>query len=223
MDQQITAVIINRKEHKLKVFSKLTFKIRDKNNHLPPICLWNNLNLPCSSQSPERLWLPPGPVCGGGDAGCVLSDGPAMVRRSHRALHLPCQQPEAGVRVFGPRRAAQVPGHPRAALHGPHDLHPDGLLCLHDLCAKGQWMNSKKIIYQKSLISSLIDIRLQTSSCNMATDPDYLSVCLQFIPMPVLYGVFLYMGASSLRGIQVSPDSACWCLIRRTNWEKDAR
>lgn len=27
--------------------------------------------------------------------------------------------------------------------------------------------------------------------------------CFQFIPMPVLYGVFLYMGASSLRGIQV--------------------
>lgn len=26
----------------------------------------------------------------------------------------------------------------------------------------------------------------------------------QFIPMPVLYGVFLYMGASSLKGIQVS-------------------
>lgn len=33
--------------------------------------------------------------------------------------------------------------------------------------------------------------------------------CLQFIPMPVLYGVFLYMGASSLRGIQVSVTSAC--------------
>lgn len=28
-------------------------------------------------------------------------------------------------------------------------------------------------------------------------------VSLQFIPMPVLYGVFLYMGASSLKGIQV--------------------
>lgn len=27
---------------------------------------------------------------------------------------------------------------------------------------------------------------------------------LQFIPMPVLYGVFLYMGVASLSGIQVS-------------------
>jgi len=28
----------------------------------------------------------------------------------------------------------------------------------------------------------------------------------QFIPMPVLYGVFLYMGVSSLKGIQVKSD-----------------
>lgn len=31
-----------------------------------------------------------------------------------------------------------------------------------------------------------------------------VSAVLQFIPMPVLYGVFLYMGVSSLKGIQVS-------------------
>lgn len=30
-----------------------------------------------------------------------------------------------------------------------------------------------------------------------------MSIVPQFIPMPVLYGVFLYMGASSLKGIQV--------------------
>ncbi|XP_076012952.1 electroneutral sodium bicarbonate exchanger 1 [Genypterus blacodes] len=30
----------------------------------------------------------------------------------------------------------------------------------------------------------------------------FMTKALQFIPMPVLYGVFLYMGASSLRGIQ---------------------
>lgn len=29
-------------------------------------------------------------------------------------------------------------------------------------------------------------------------------VCSQFIPMPVLYGVFLYMGVASLNGVQVS-------------------
>jgi len=31
----------------------------------------------------------------------------------------------------------------------------------------------------------------------------WLHCFFQFIPMPVLYGVFLYMGVSSLRGIQV--------------------
>lgn len=28
-------------------------------------------------------------------------------------------------------------------------------------------------------------------------------VLMQYIPMPVLYGVFLYMGVASLHGIQV--------------------
>ncbi len=31
----------------------------------------------------------------------------------------------------------------------------------------------------------------------------FMSPMLRFIPMPVLYGVFLYMGISSLRGVQV--------------------
>lgn len=86
----------------------------------------------------ERLRLPPGPVCGGGDAGGVLRDGLAVVCGGHRALHLAREQPEAGVGVLGSRGAAQIPGHPRATLHRPHDLHSDGLLCLHDLCAEGQ-------------------------------------------------------------------------------------
>ena len=86
----------------------------------------------------ERLWLSPGPVCGGGDAWRVLGDGPAMVCGSHRALHLPREQSEAGVRVLSSRRAAQVFGHPGAAFHWPNDLHPDGLLCLHDVCVEGQ-------------------------------------------------------------------------------------
>lgn len=35
---------------------------------------------------------------------------------------------------------------------------------------------------------------------------DVNSACVpQFIPMPVLYGVFLYMGVASLNGVQVSP------------------
>lgn len=40
--------------------------------------------------------------------------------------------------MLGSRGAAQVSGDQRAANHGPHDLHPDGLLSLHDVCAEGQ-------------------------------------------------------------------------------------
>lgn len=36
---------------------------------------------------------------------------------------------------------------------------------------------------------------------------------LQFIPMPVLYGVFLYMGVSSLKGIQVCLSVRLLCFI----------
>lgn len=84
------------------------------------------------------MWLPPGPVCGGRDAGRVLGDGPAVVCGRHRALHLPREQPEAGVRVLGPWGAAQIPGHPRAALHWLNDFHPDGLFCVYDVCFEGQ-------------------------------------------------------------------------------------
>lgn len=38
--------------------------------------------------------------------------------------------------------------------------------------------------------------------------PGLSDLCFQFIPMPVLYGVFLYMGVSSLQGIQVLHGSA---------------
>uniref|UniRef100_A0A8C7TK58 Anion exchange protein n=1 Tax=Oncorhynchus mykiss TaxID=8022 RepID=A0A8C7TK58_ONCMY len=41
----------------------------------------------------------------------------------------------------------------------------------------------------------------------------FLAPILQFIPMPVLYGVFLYMGVASLSGIQV-------CRDQKTFWER---
>lgn len=48
----------------------------------------------------------------------------------------------------------------------------------------------------------------------------------QFIPMPVLYGVFLYMGVSSLKGIQVSLSPAVFedtaALLFRTAQESGA-
>lgn len=35
-------------------------------------------------------------------------------------------------------------------------------------------------------------------------------VLMQYIPMPVLYGVFLYMGVASLHGIQVRETRKVW-------------
>lgn len=98
----------------------------------------DELRLPVCVLVAEGLWLPPGPSGGGGDAGRVLHHGPAVVRGSNRALHLPRQQSEAGVGVRGARRAAEVPGHQRAEGHRLHDLRPDGLLRLHDLSPQGE-------------------------------------------------------------------------------------
>lgn len=81
----------------------------------------------------ERLWLPPGSVCGGCDAGCVFTDGSALVCSSYSAFYLTREQPEAGVRECSPRRAAEVSRHQRAAVHGAYDFRHDGMLSLHDL------------------------------------------------------------------------------------------
>lgn len=54
------------------------------------------------------------------------------------------------------------------------------------------------------------DIPLLVIECSTAGRPNETNywhnhfILPQFIPMPVLYGVFLYMGASSLKGIQVT-------------------
>lgn len=92
----------------------------------------------CFSPPLERLWVPPGSIHGGGHAWCVLFNGLALVRSCHRTLNHPRQQPKAWIRVLGSRGAAQIPRNQRAALYRPHDLHPHGLLCLHDICAEGQ-------------------------------------------------------------------------------------
>lgn len=41
-------------------------------------------------------------------------------------------------------------------------------------------------------------------SCRLPWGKGRVFPCPQYIPMPVLYGVFLYMGVASLNGIQVS-------------------
>lgn len=68
-----------------------------------------------------------------------------MVRGSDGSVHLSRQQSEAGVRVFGTWRTAQVPRDQRAAGHRPHDLPPHGLLRIHDLSAEGLELNEQDI------------------------------------------------------------------------------
>lgn len=93
----------------------------------------------CMCASTERLWVSSGPVCGGCDAGRVLSHGPPVVRGCDGAVNQPREQPEIGVRMLRTRWTAQVLGHQRAALHRPHDIRPHGQLSIHDLRAEGQW------------------------------------------------------------------------------------
>lgn len=47
---------------------------------------------------------------------------------------------------------------------------------------------------------------LNCYECHFHQTDELFSLCsvMQFIPMPVLYGVFLYMGVASLNGVQVS-------------------
>lgn len=179
MDQQITAVIINRKEHKLVVGNQFA-PIRQ----LPPEAGGLMASCPCHA---EGLRLPPGPADGRGDACGVLHHGAAVVCRSHGSVHQSRQQPEAGVGELGPGRAATFPGHQRAEVDGPGHLLAHGLLCVHYRSPAG--LSDAAPLWLEHRSNSLLDVHFSFS---------------QFIPMPVLYGVFLYMGASSLKGIQVN-------------------
>lgn len=55
-----------------------------------------------------------------------------------------------------------------------------------------------------------------TTASHMTLITPFIVLCApQFIPMPVLYGVFLYMGVASLNGVQVSLTTSlsanqCW-------------
>lgn len=122
MDQQISAVIVNRKENKLKVrlwpnrkqkahitkeiiinlrwfsiyFIMITFQVP----YLSNICHFNIA---------EKLWLPLGSVLGGGANGCVLLHGLALVCGSYRHLHCTHRLLKDGARVQRSRGTAAVP------------------------------------------------------------------------------------------------------------------
>uniref|UniRef100_A0A4W5PEP0 Anion exchange protein n=1 Tax=Hucho hucho TaxID=62062 RepID=A0A4W5PEP0_9TELE len=86
MDQQISAVIVNRKENKLR---GLQYILNGTVTSMTSCSVNSCPSLLCVSLPAERVWLPPGPVLGGGVDGCLLLFGPALVRGRHCHLHRP--------------------------------------------------------------------------------------------------------------------------------------
>lgn len=117
MDQQITAVIINRKEHKLKASRS---PVKNTLNE----CV-QGIEIGFVRVRAERLRLPLGLVRAGDSDLRVLGDGHSMVRSGHGPFHEPRQLTQDGVRVGGAGREASVPGRAGAARdahrHLPHD------------------------------------------------------------------------------------------------------
>lgn len=62
----------------------------------------------------------------------------------------------------------------------------------------------------KTILLTCCLAQTDNPAVNMYYMDVFLLYGLQFIPMPVLYGVFLYMGVASLNGVQVS----CCTLLR---------
>lgn len=88
-------------------------------------------------RSVEGLWLPLGPADGGVDAGCVFSDGLAMVRSGDCAVYFPRQQSKTGIRKLCPRRAATIPGDQRTETNWAVHFPAHGLLSVYDWCFTG--------------------------------------------------------------------------------------
>lgn len=110
MDQQITAVIINRKEHKLLVciFFKVAFT--------EDVCVCLCWSCVCDQYvlyflHTERLRVPFGSSDGWSDASRMFYNGVALVCRSNRPVNFPRQQPEAGVWKLRPWRATSISGN----------------------------------------------------------------------------------------------------------------
>ena len=119
MDQQITAVIVNRKENKLKAsfypsISKTDpqVSIKKYRSHL------------------ERMRLSFGSIHSRDPHRNLLGNGIALVRRGNRALDQSRELVEIGIGVRGARWKATVPRCPRATSHPYLDLFDDRLLGL---------------------------------------------------------------------------------------------
>uniref|UniRef100_A0A3P8UXM6 Anion exchange protein n=1 Tax=Cynoglossus semilaevis TaxID=244447 RepID=A0A3P8UXM6_CYNSE len=73
--------------------------------------------------------------------------------------------------------------------------HVNSLKLESESSAPGEQPRPRFLGIREQRLPALVSFRLM--GCSV-----FMTGALQFIPMPVLYGVFLYMGASSLKGIQ---------------------
>lgn len=168
----------------------------------------------------ERLWLSPGPVLGGHPHGRLLLHGFAVVRSSHSHFHRPHRLSEDGERVQRSWRAATVSWC--AVSHNQTscvEFSTSILSCSCEehyvcVCCREQRLTGILVfvltgvsvflapILQviKTLLLYLNEVML---TCILSAVLITVCISAQYIPMPVLYGVFLYMGVASLHGIQV--------------------
>lgn len=100
MDQQITAVIINRKEHKLKVRN---FEVHFVKKHNVIFINIVALKLHLFHELTERMRLPFRFVCTGHTNHVMFSDGHSMVCCRDSAVYESCQFIKNGIRVRSPR------------------------------------------------------------------------------------------------------------------------
>lgn len=106
MDQQITAVIINRKEHKLKVTLIYVIVILRAVSRL-------------KMSFTERLWISFGPVYTGNISDGLFRVGNPLVRGCYSPLHEPRQFSQNGVRMRSSWRETQISRCKRAESY-PH-------------------------------------------------------------------------------------------------------
>lgn len=107
MDQQITAVIINRKEHKLKVWLPMTIYTSYWRKSL----IFTNYSLSIA----ERMWLPLGFICASHFDFPLLNHGHSMVCCRNCTLNESCQLVKNGIRVGSSWRETPVFGCPWTA------------------------------------------------------------------------------------------------------------
>ncbi|KAM4756406.1 electrogenic sodium bicarbonate cotransporter 4 isoform 4-T4 [Cyanocitta cristata] len=179
MDQQITAVIVNRKEHKLR---------KAAGYHLD--LFWVGILMAVCSFMGLPWYV----------AATVISIAHIDSLKMETETSAPGEQPQ-----FLGVREQRVTGIIVFVLTGISVFLAPILKVKHSpspLPAEIQGHGSKKAEFCPVLVTSSAGPCPWEGAAAFPAVRAAVSPCSQYIPMPVLYGVFLYMGVASLNGIQ---------------------